>query len=215
MVLDSPTTFVVVRHGQTVWNAEKRWQGWLDSPLTALGEAQAQAAGAIAVGYGRPSGIYSSDAGRALRTAELVRDVYAPTLDVPIIPTNCLRERFYGYHEALTAAEIDARYPGTRYQKGRDNRETYRPPGGETFAEARERVGLLVEHLMRRHVGETVLLVTHSGVVRIFDSLGHGGISLELSYDRNPPNACVFVLQMWRDGRVKVLRDLNFASTEL
>ena len=203
----APTTLIVVRHGQTLWNTAMRWQGWKDSPLTEKGERQAVCAALIAARYGRPDCIYTSDAGRAVQTSEII----AKSLGlhtVPIIRTNSLRERYYGCHEGLNAAEIEQQYPGTRFRAGVDVRETYHPPGGgESYAEARVRLRQLLDRILVRHAGHNIMLVTHSGIVRLFDSLASGS-PLEDIWDRHPPNACVFVLRAWPDGRFHVMRDM-------
>jgi broad specificity phosphatase PhoE len=196
-----PTTIIVVRHGETVWNQQRRWQGWLDSPLTDLGVSQARKVAAEL----RPERIdaaYSSDAGRARQTA----DIIAAGRDLPVATTSALRERYYGYHEGLTADEIDQMHPNTRFRESRDTRESFRPPGGETFGEARARLQPFLESIVRRHPGETVLLVTHSGIVRLFDSIVQGQM-LDAIWHRHPPNCCVYILRAWPDGRFEVVRD--------
>src|SRR5207253_5282255 len=67
------TAVLLLRHGQTTWNAERRWQGWEDAPLSPLGEQQARDAAAHLVDAGLTR-VCSSDLSRARRTAELVAD---------------------------------------------------------------------------------------------------------------------------------------------
>src|SRR5262245_96164 len=121
---------LVIRHGQSEWNVEQRWQGWLDAPLTPLGEEQAAARGrALAPEGFRPRVIYTSDLGRAARTAEII----AAHLDVPVIPDAGFRERNGGDWQGLTGDEIEAGWPGLReaWRHGKLDR----PPGGERDAD--------------------------------------------------------------------------------
>jgi phosphoserine phosphatase len=195
------TILVLVRHGQTVWNSQGRWQGWLDSPLTEQGEREARYA-ADELRDMKIDRILCSDMGRAVRTAEILSMPF--DLDPEI--TEHLRERFYGEYEGLNAAEIAERLPGTRYDPTRDDRETYRPPGGETMAEVRERIDRYLRRLVGEHPGKTLLLVTHSGVVRAVDSICQARTFDEI-WGRVPYNACIFVVRVNQDGRFSVETD--------
>ena len=199
---EEPATLIVVRHGETVWNAEHRWQGWLDSPLTARGEEQARRAAEALDGMALDH-VYSSDVGRALRTAEII----VAGRGLAPEPVAALRERNYGGYEGLNREEIEKRYPGTRFREGTDRRETWRPPDGETFEEVRARVRPFLAQAVARHAGQTVLMVTHSGTVRVIDGMVRG-CSLDDIWHRHPPNACVYVLRAWGDGRFEVVRDM-------
>ncbi|MGI8908448.1 MAG: histidine phosphatase family protein [Candidatus Sumerlaeaceae bacterium] len=194
------TEFVVVRHGQTHWNAQERWQGWLDSELTELGREQARAA-ANALRAMKIDAVYSSDAGRALETAGIVATPHQ--LDVQ--PVEALRERFYGDYEGLNTEEIEGRFPGTRYSKTRDTRDLWRPPGGESLVEVAERVHAFLKELAVRHAGQRVLLIAHSGVVRVLDMISSGQ-RLEDIWMRTPTNACVFILRGSSTGELQVVR---------
>lgn len=197
-----PVTLIVVRHGETVWNAQHRWQGWLDSPLTPRGEEQARQAAEVLRQW-PIAHIYSSDTGRALRTAEII----ASGRGLATQPVAALRERNYGGYEGLNREEIEQRYPGTRFREGTDRRETWRPPDGETFEEVRVRLRPFLDEVIRRHAGQTVLLVTHSGTVRVVDGMVQGRCLDEI-WHRHPPNACVYVVRAWPGGRFQIVRDM-------
>jgi probable phosphoglycerate mutase len=199
------TEFVVVRHGQTRWNAEGRWQGWLDSPLTELGIEQAQAAADALRGV-EMDAAYSSDAGRAMATAQIICEPH----HLMVQATEALRERFYGEYEGLNSEEIEARFPGTRYTEGRDTRDGWRPPGGETLIEVAERVSAFLRELAALHGGQRVLLVAHSGVLRVLDMLSSGQ-RLEEIWDRAPTNACIFTLRGNLAGELQIVR--HFCET--
>src|SRR5204863_10158848 len=108
VLLDSPTVpdLLIIRHGESEWNVEKRWQGWLDAPLTAQGrrQASARAHALLRTGFA-PTVVHCSDLGRAQHTAEIV----ARVLGVAIRPDRGLRERSGGDWEGFTADEIDER----------------------------------------------------------------------------------------------------------
>jgi len=152
---------LVLRHGTSTWNAEGRWQGWLDAPLTAEGEAQAAARGRELAHAGIvPRAIYSSDLSRAARTAEII----AAHLEVPVVPDAGLRERNGGEWQGRTRAEIETGWPGMReaWRRG----ELTAPPGGEDDAQLLARVDAALTRAIE-HVGRnTLVVVTHHGVVR-------------------------------------------------
>ena len=194
------STLIFVRHGETVWNTEGRWQGWLDSPLTERGRRQAERAARrlanMAIDHA-----YCSDAGRAVETARILLEPHGLTAT----PVEHLRERYYGAHEGLDAGEIAARHPGTRFADSGMSRELWRPPGGETMAEVRARVVAHVVQAAAAHPGRTILNVTHSGVVRIMDSVCQGR-PLEELWERHPPNLCVLIARV-ADGRCEMIQD--------
>ena len=145
---------LLVRHGQSEWNASGRWQGQADPPLSELGEEQAVAA-AKAVGI--VDAIYASDLVRAHHTAELV----AGQLGADVVVAPNLRERSAGEWEGRTRAEIEERWPGF-LESGR------RPAGYEPDDSVLERVLTALEAIAGAHDGD-VLVVTHGGVVRVVE----------------------------------------------
>jgi probable phosphoglycerate mutase len=154
---------LMVRHGQSAWNAEGRWQGWIDVALTPLGEAQAHARGmALAADGIGDAVVYTSDLQRARRTAELI----AAALDAPVEVEPRLRERFGGEWQGHTAAEIDERWPGMREQWRR--RELHAPPGAESDETVLARVDDALPELVAAAPGDrAIVLVTHGGVLRL------------------------------------------------
>jgi len=146
---------LLVRHGQSTWNAEQRWQGQADAPLSTLGEHQSAAAAAAAAELA-PDRVLASDLTRARRTAELL---VPEGLAVEADPV--WRERHAGEWEGLTRAEIEARYPGWLD-------EHRRPPGYEDDDEVLARVQPALESLLLgpgAPDGPTLLVVTHGGVI--------------------------------------------------
>jgi broad specificity phosphatase PhoE len=158
------TRILLVRHGQSVWNADGRWQGQADPPLSELGQTQAASASAR---IGIVDGIYASDLLRAHHTAEIVA---APIgADVAVDPR--LRERSAGDWEGRTRAEIDEGWPG--YLESGD-----RPDGYEADESVLARVLEALGEIADAHDGD-VLVVTHGGVVRTLERhLGGDGEGL-------------------------------------
>jgi probable phosphoglycerate mutase len=144
---------LVVRHGQSEWNAIGRWQGHADPSLSELGRRQAAVASAS---IGAVDGIISSDLLRAVETAAII----AQQLGVgPVIVDERLRERDVGDWSGLTRAEIDKGWPGWLD----DDR---RPDGFEhtdlVLARVREAFGAI----RKASPGGSLLVVTHGGVIR-------------------------------------------------
>ncbi len=149
----------LARHGQTEWNAQGRYQGRLDSPLTALGRAQARAAAETMRGRG-VARLLCSPLGRARHTA----DVVAEAVGIPVEVDAALAEIAIGRWEGLTREEVDERFPGERARRMRDeDRVSYRYAGGESLAEIRERARSVSGRLDER----TTLIVAHAGINRV------------------------------------------------
>ena len=156
------TQLIIVRHGQTEWNIKGIRQGHLDSPLTGRGLAQAKALGQR-LAREKFSVLYSSDLGRALETAKEIVSVTGHQ----IVTDARLRERHLGIFQGLNADEINERYPEER-RLMRTNGPGYVIPGGESMIQQVERNVAFLDSLAVRHAGETIVVVTHGGVVSGF-----------------------------------------------
>ena len=152
----SPTRVLVVRHGQSTWNARGRWQGQADPPLSMLGQAQASAAGAV---MGMVDAIVSSDLVRAHQTAMHIADAIGVG---PVVLESRLRETDAGEWSGLTRAEIEEQWPG--YLEAHR-----RPPGFEHWTNVAERARAALVDLALALSGATVLAVSHSGVIRCLE----------------------------------------------
>lgn len=153
------TRLIVVRHGETVWNVEGRYQGHLDSPLTATGLAQSGALAARLAKY-TFSALHSSDLGRALHTAQIISKRTGHTR----VADARLRERDLGIFQGLTKDEIRQRFP-EEYRRFRSGDAEYVLSGGESAAQAGERMIGGLEDLAGRHPGEQIVVVAHGGVL--------------------------------------------------
>ena len=153
---------IPVRHGETEWNAEGREIGQLDSPLTDRGLEQAEAL-ARRLSRFKIDALYSSDLGRAQRTAETIARRCGTSVNIDVT----LRERHMGVFQGLTAEEVRAQYPAERRAYERDGFYDV-IPGGETAGQRQDRSREVLTRMAARHAGETVVLVTHSGMLTGF-----------------------------------------------
>jgi 2,3-bisphosphoglycerate-dependent phosphoglycerate mutase len=152
------TRILLVRHGETDWNASGRIQGHNDTPLNAAGRQQAQRT-AQRLAREPIKALYSSDLARAFETATIIG---AP-LGLTVVTSARLRERQYGLWEGLTAAEIQARYP-EQFAIWRARTTDFAPPQGETRSELLTRALAELQTIARRHVRDMVVVVTHGGL---------------------------------------------------
>lgn len=161
MSMTRVTRLCLVRHGETDWNVEHRIQGQQDVSLNATGEAQALSLAAqLAEGHPRPVAVYSSNLQRAHATACTL----AAALSLPVNLNPALRERNFGYFEGLTGHEAKERYPEA-YVHHMEREVDFDQHGGETLRGfAARALGGLVE-ILSQHEGQTVLVVTHGGVL--------------------------------------------------
>ena len=162
------TTLIVVRHGETTWNREKRMQGVTDTQLSDVGRAQAQALGRRLKEH-RFAALYSSTLSRALHTARVISEHTGRE----VVVDDRLRERCFGIFEGLTAAEIMARYP-EEHALFASHDPDYEVPGGECATGFSGRcLGCLAE-IAERHPGEEVVVVSHGLVLDSLYRAAHG-----------------------------------------
>lgn len=157
------TNILLIRHGETAWNAERRLQGHLDIALNQEGERQA-ALLAAALGGERIDTIVASDLSRARQTADAVARVHG----LPVQVDKSLRERCYGGFEGLLYSEIAQRFPLQFAAWQARDVEAVLPPGvnrGETFRQFHQRVTGALQRWASAHPGRTLALVAHGGVL--------------------------------------------------
>lgn len=153
------TQLIVIRHGETDWNRQGRYQGHLDSALNAEGLAQAEALGERLAAE-RFDLLLSSDLGRALQTARAI----AMRSGHEIMVEPRLRERRMGIFQGLTPAEAEARYPQD-YARFRSHDPDYVIPQGESLRQLFRRSVACFSELATCHAGCTLAAVTHGGVL--------------------------------------------------
>jgi probable phosphoglycerate mutase len=153
------TQVIIVRHGQTQWNVRKIRQGHLDSPLTDRGVEQAKALGQR-LAQETFSALYSSDLGRAVQTAQMI----AAVTGREVVSDARLRERNLGIFQGLNGEEIRQKFP-EEYRLHRTLGPDYIIPSGESVKQQVERNIVCLCEIAERHVGETIVVVTHGGVL--------------------------------------------------
>jgi len=190
------TTVLLVRHGETDWNREERLQGWAPVSLNDRGREQARAAGShLGATYGIDR-VVSSDLRRTRETTALLRDAGVgpePTFEA------AWRERDLGVYQGLTSEEMYGRHP--EFSAGGIHALRARPEGGESYVDLRERVLAAFEELRARAAGETVLVVTHGGPIRLLLGEATEQDFLTAVAQQSPDNGSVTELRAGEDGR--------------
>lgn len=176
------TKLCLVRHGQTDWNLEGRYQGQSDIPLNENGRAQARTL-ALQL-QGQPFGaVYTSDLERARETAGII----AAPLRLPITTDIRLREINQGEWEGRLVEIIKARYADLWQQRSVDP-ASVRPPGGETVGEVAARVHAALDDIACIQPNASVLIVSH-GLALATAICNVRGIPVGQAYSVIPDNA--------------------------
>lgn len=182
------TRIYLIRHGETAWNHHGLYQGTADVPLSSTGVLQA-AALARALSGVRFGAAFSSPLSRARATAEAVVGGSGP----PVVVVPELRELSYGLWQGRGPA-ARARCAAGLERRWRESPWSVRFPGGETLREVRGRAVGALEHVLRSHPGETVLLSGHGHLNRVL--LIHAlGWDEERFWSIEQPNACCYLLR--------------------
>jgi probable phosphoglycerate mutase len=153
------TMLWLIRHGETLWNAEGRVQGQTDVPLSEIGHTQARALADHVVGR-HFDALYSSDLQRVMQSAQPTARVLG--LEIRVDPM--LRERHFGLFETLTIGEAKERYPH-EYARFKAHDAEFDFRDGERLRDFFDRSVRCLADIAARHVGEEVLVFTHGGVL--------------------------------------------------
>ncbi len=193
------TELLFIRHGETDWNRQQRFQGQLDVPLNELGLTQAQRL-AERLAADKPDAFFSSDLQRALQTAAPLAAQWAlaPTL----LPG--LREQRFGMLEGLDVPTIQQQHPEL-WRRWLEHHGDYAlPEGGESLRQCHQRVLSTVRELAEQSAGRRVTVVTHGGVLDMLWRTCHG-LPLDGLRDCDIPNTGINRLR-WADGRLQIDR---------
>jgi probable phosphoglycerate mutase len=187
---------LLVRHGQSTWNSERRIQGQLDPPLSEEGRRQAMRVGRRLAQHDF-AGFYSSDLKRALETASAIGAVTGGSPR----PSTGLREIFLGEWEGLNTQELAQRFPEA-WARWTEEPSWDVVPGGEGAVAFEKRVVAEIDSILARHEHGDVLVVTHGGVIqvalhRIVGRPNHGLFPFRIE------NASISVIEK-RNGRFVV-----------
>jgi len=191
---------ILLRHGQSQWNLENRFTGWIDVPLSPTGEDEARAAGEKLRGR-HIDKLYTSVLRRAVDTATLALEAAGTT--VPATERDAaLNERMYGDLQGLNKAEAAKRFGDAQIKLWRRSYDV-RPPGGESLADTAARVLPYWEsHILPDlKAGRDVLVVAHGNSLRALvmhlDGLSHAEV-LELEI----PTGAPLLYEIGTDGRI-------------
>ena len=162
------TRLLVIRHGETAWNAEHRIQGRLDIPLSPTGMRQADRL-AERLADETIAAVYSSELARAWLTAVPL----AERRGLDVVAESRLRERSFGVFEGLTLDEIAAQHP-EGFRRWRERDPDWVIDGGESGQQLIDRVLEALHDIVARHRSQTVALVTHGGVLDVVYRVARG-----------------------------------------
>ncbi|CAN7271711.1 histidine phosphatase family protein [Variovorax sp. LjRoot130] len=153
------TEIILIRHGETDWNRELRFQGHVDVPLNDLGHEQARRLGLRLAGE-PVQHLISSDLMRAQQTAAPA----ARQLELEILTSAALREQHFGIVEGMRADEIQSLHPRA-WEDWLQFREDHAMPEGESARQFHARIIEALSRIAGAHAGQKVLVVTHGGVL--------------------------------------------------
>jgi len=193
------STILLIRHGETAWNAVRRLQGHTDIPLNDEGARQA-AALALALAAEQVDVLVSSDLQRAMQTAQAVADLYD---GLRVQTDEQLRERCYGVFEGMLYAEIERQYPAEYALWQARDIDAVMPSGereAESFRQFYQRATDGIADWAQRHSGRTLAIVAHGGVLECAYREAVG-MSLDSPRDFQVKNASINRF-MWADGKL-------------
>lgn len=197
------TTIFFIRHGQTLWNKEFKYQGHSDTELSTEGVEQAER---VAQRLKREpfSAIYSSDLSRALVTAKKVADQHS----LPVVSMGEFREVCFGEWEGLKYDQIYAGW-SKEIEAFFRSPSKVEIPGGESFEAVKQRTDRALEELCKRHDGECIAVVSHGGAIRtmLCSALG---IHLDSLWCFRQDNTAVNIVEYEeRHNIIRLVNDVN------
>jgi probable phosphoglycerate mutase len=203
---DATTDLILIRHGETAWNRELRFQGHADVPLNDIGHEQARRLGLRLAGE-TVQHILSSDLMRAQQTAAPA----AQQLSLPVVTSAGLREQFFGVAEGMRSDEIQSLHPRA-WEQWLEFREDHAMPEGETAREFHTRIVAALGTIATAHRGQHLIVVTHGGVL---DMVWRTARGLSLSGPRRSdiPNAGFNRIRIADPARPEDIEIVEWADT--
>ena len=194
------TTLIVVRHGQSQSNLDRRFTGQLETPLTELGHLQAEATATLLANT-KIDAIYSSDLSRAIETAKHT----AHGRGLPIIQRPALREVNAGAWEGKLYDELRAQF-GEGYERWIKDIGHAHPDGGESVLELYARVNAEVDRIVAENPGNCVAIFTHATPVRMLACRWFGIPPERAAEVPFCTNASVSTVEYLGNGKTQLLR---------
>ena len=177
----------LIRHGQTDWNRQVRYQGQMDIPLNREGIAQAKAV-AKHLNGSKFDALYSSDLVRASRTAGIIAD----KVGLSVILDPRLREICQGILQGMKPSEVPDKYPEL-IEMAKKDYQNWHAPGGESVRQVAERMAAAANDIARKYPGGKVLVISHGFALATL-VVQAAKLPLEESYAWIPENAEPFKL---------------------
>ncbi|MGI5839949.1 MAG: histidine phosphatase family protein [bacterium] len=181
---------LLVRHGESMGNVDRKFSGYTDDELSTLGKEQAKKV-AARLREEKIAAVYASDLTRAYDTAAAI----AAEHGLPVEKIPGLREINFGDWDGVLAAEITAKW-GEELARWREDPLLVRAPGGETYTEVKERFLTALESIAARHQDGTVAVVTHGGPIAAL----YCGLLQKRFYECAVPNTAVCELEFGPEG---------------
>jgi 2,3-bisphosphoglycerate-dependent phosphoglycerate mutase len=197
---------VLLRHGESQWNLENRFTGWVDIPLSPKGEQEAKEAGKKLTGM-RFNRAFSSVLTRAIETLRIVLEVTGQA-GIPIERDQALNERMYGELQGLNKTETAKKYGEQQVKIWRRSYDV-RPPGGESLKDTAARVLPYYEQKIKPRVlaGETILVAAHGNSLRAL-VMQLDGLSQADVLELNIPTGIPLLYELDGTGQVRDRRYL-------
>ena len=191
---------VLIRHGESQWNLENRFTGWVDVPLSPKGIEEAKAAGEKLAGF-KFDRAFSSVLARANETLRLVLEGIGQT-GIPIEKDKALNERMYGELQGLNKAETAKKFGDEQVKIWRRSYDV-RPPGGESLKDTAERVLPYYDSRIKPYVlkGETILIAAHGNSLRAL-VMQLEQLTREQVLELNIPTGAPLLYELDNNGKV-------------
>ncbi len=191
---------VLLRHGESQWNLENRFTGWVDVPLSPKGIEEAKSAGEKLreVTFNRA---FTSVLMRANETLRIVLETIGQT-QIPIEKDKALNERMYGELQGLNKAETAQKYGDAQVKIWRRSYDV-RPPGGESLKDTAERTLPYYEKMIKPHLlkGETIIIAAHGNSLRAL-VMQLDQLSKEAVLELNIPTGVPLLYEFDASGKV-------------
>jgi 2,3-bisphosphoglycerate-dependent phosphoglycerate mutase len=191
---------VLLRHGESQWNLENRFTGWVDVPLSPRGVEEAKSAGDKLKGFTFDRA-FTSVLSRANETLRLVLEALGQTA-IPIEKDKALNERMYGELQGLNKAETATKYGEAQVKIWRRSYDV-KPPGGESLKDTADRVLPYYESRIKPYVlkGETILIAAHGNSLRAL-VMQLEQLSKEQVLELNIPTGAPLLYELDNSGKV-------------
>lgn len=191
---------VLLRHGESQWNLENRFTGWVDVPLSPRGVQEAKDAGNKLKGFTFDRA-FTSVLSRANETLRLVLEALGQS-DIPIEKDKALNERMYGELQGLNKTETAQKYGEAQVKIWRRSYDV-NPPGGESLKDTADRVLPYFEARIKPHVlkGETILIAAHGNSLRAL-VMQLEELSKEQVLELNIPTGAPLLYELDSNGKV-------------